>query len=82
MGQWRDETIVLECGCKIGRSGKGMWFYDFICDKHVPDCQTDGHYDYDKAMLMTQKLNQDMREKERKEREARKCQDQASQSSS
>jgi hypothetical protein len=71
VSNWREEVQVLECGCKIGRTGKGgQWFYDYLCDKHVKDVQdAEGHYSYDKALAMTEKLNKEMKENARKEKE-------------
>ena len=62
MSAVREEIQILECGCKLGRSNKGPWFYDFICEKHIKDVQTDGHYDYDKALKMTEEINRKLKE--------------------
>lgn len=61
MGKWRDETIELECGCKVGRSSQGVWFYDFICEKHIPNVQVDGKFNYEKSLEFTKKLNEEMK---------------------
>jgi len=65
MGKWREEVKVLPCGCKIGRSNNGLWFYDYICEKHLPCVQTNGKYDYEKALKFTEELNRRMRKKEK-----------------
>ena len=73
MSGWREEIIILKCGCKIGRSGKGPCFYDFICEEHLIEVlDAEGHYDYDKALAFTDKLNKDMRQKEKMENEQHK----------
>jgi len=61
MGKWRDETKELPCGCRIGRSKAGPWFYDFICEKHLEEIYVDGKYSYEKATELTDKLNEDMK---------------------
>ena len=61
MGKWREEAKVLPCGCKIGRSGKGPWFYDFYCDSHVEEVRTNGRFDYDKSLKYLKKLNKEMK---------------------
>ena len=62
MGKWREEVKILLCGCKVGRSKAGQWFYDFICEEHLKEVYVDGKYSYDKATEMTDKLNRDMKE--------------------
>jgi len=60
----REEARILDCGCKIGRTG-GPWFYDYLCEEHVKEVQgKDGKYSYNKALSLTVKLNKIMREKE------------------
>lgn len=58
---FREEVKILECGCKIGRAEGGLWFYDFICEKHLPEVQENGHYSYEKAIKLTEKLNAEIR---------------------
>jgi hypothetical protein len=67
MSGWREEVKVFPCGCKVGRSANGMWFYDFICDEHIKEVRTDGHYDYDKAVKFTEEMNKRMKEEEKNE---------------
>ena len=73
MSNWREEIRVLPCGCKIGRSANGLWFYDFICEKHVKEVQENGHYSYDKALKMTEDLNKKLKEEETKEKAEKKA---------
>jgi hypothetical protein len=60
---FRDETKILPCGCKIGRADNGLWFYDYICDLHIPEVLKNGKYCYDKAIKLTEKLNKEMKER-------------------
>jgi len=64
MGKARDEVKVLPCGCKVGRSASGPWFYDFICDTHVPEVQVDGKFNYEKSLAYTEKLQKEMKYRE------------------
>jgi len=58
MGKWREEIKILACGCKIGRSKGGVWFYDFLCSVHVKDVyDKQGHYSIELAEKQTKKLN-------------------------
>jgi len=59
MSKWRKEVKVLNCGCKIGGQ-KGAWFYDYICENHLPEVQVDGKFNYDKSLEFTDKLNRAM----------------------
>lgn len=61
MGKWREETIVLKCGCKVGRSQQGVWFYDFICGEHLPNVQVDGKFNYNKSLKFTEELQKLMK---------------------
>jgi len=64
MGKAREEERILDCGCKIGRTG-GPWFYDYLCEEHVKKVQgKDGKYNYDKALALTEELNKMMKEEE------------------
>jgi len=62
MGEgFRDETKILKCGCKIGRSKGGLWFYDFLCLQHLKEVYNEkGQYSYDKHIVLTEKLNKEM----------------------
>lgn len=65
MGKWREEIKVLPCGCKIGKSSSnGLWFYDYICDTHLPNFQKRKKYCYEKALKMTEKLNKESAEED------------------
>jgi len=72
MGKWRDETKTLVCGCKIGRSASGMWFYDFICEEHIPKVQENGKFSLKKSEEFTEEMNKIMKEELKKKREALK----------
>ena len=61
MGKWREEEVTLKCGCKVGRSKLGLWFYDYICDKHVPNVQVDGKFNYEKSLKFTEELQKLMK---------------------
>jgi len=68
MSKWRDETKELPCGCKIGRSAGGIWFYDYICEIHLPEVlDKKGKYSFEKALELTEKLNKEMKELEKNE---------------
>lgn len=58
---FRDETRELPCGCKIGRSKGGMWFYDYICEIHLPEILENGKYSYKKAEELVKKLNEEIK---------------------
>ncbi len=59
---WREEVKTLECGCKVGRSKAGPWFYDFLCDTHVKEVyDKEGHYSIELAEKLTKKLNEEMK---------------------
>ena len=58
---FRDEAKILPCGCKIGRTKGGIWFYDYICEIHIPNVQKRGKYCYEKALKLTEKLNAEMK---------------------
>jgi len=60
----RDEERTLPCGCKIGRSKGGLWFYDYLCEIHVAFVYENGHYSPKKAEELTNKLNKEMKEHE------------------
>lgn len=60
----RDETRILPCGCKIGRSKEGLWYYDYICEIHLPEVLERGKYSFKKAEELTKKLNEEMKELE------------------
>lgn len=64
MGKWRDEVEILECGCKVGRSKGGVWFYDFLCEEHVKGVYEGKKYSSEKAEEMTAKLNEQMKMRE------------------
>lgn len=73
MSGFRDEVKVLPCGCKIGRSKGGMWFYDYLCEIHVGMVyDEEGHYSLKLAEELTKKLNEEMKELERKKRNEEK----------
>jgi len=74
MGKWRDETKTLVCGCRVGRSGSGQWFYDFICKYHLKGFYFDGKYSYEKALEMTEKLNRQMIERKFRPDQCPDCQ--------
>lgn len=58
----RDEVKILECGCKIGRSKQGLWFYDFICEKHLSEVQGEnGLFSAKKSEEFTNKLNEEIK---------------------
>jgi hypothetical protein len=57
---FRDESRTLSCGCKIGRTKGGLWFYDYICEIHLPNVLKNGKYNYEKALKLTEKLNAEM----------------------
>jgi len=57
MGKWREETKILSCGCKIGKTGKGPWFLDYYCKTHVEEVRTNGRFDLEKAFKYLEKLN-------------------------
>ena len=61
MGKWREETKELSCGCKIGRSGKGPWFYDYYCEEHVKAVQTNGRFDYEKSLKELERMQGTMK---------------------
>jgi len=62
MGKWRDEVKILACGCKIGRSKQGLWFYDFLCETHVKKVYDGkGHYSLKLAEEMTKAINEAMK---------------------
>lgn len=64
---FRDESIELPCGCKIGRSKGGLWYYDYLCEIHLPEVlDNSGRYSFEKAEELTRKLNEEMREIEKK----------------
>lgn len=70
LGKWRDEVKVLDCGCKIGRSKQGLWFYDYLCEIHVAMVYDDeGHYSLKQAEELTKKLNEEMKNAEKEETE-------------
>jgi len=62
MSKWRENILVLECGCKIGGNKSGPYFYDFICEKHIKRVQVKGKYNYEKALKLTDELNRKIRE--------------------
>jgi len=53
----RDETVILACGCKVGRSGGGQWFFDYLCDEHVKMVRDKNGYNFEKASELTRTLN-------------------------
>jgi len=71
MSKWREEIKTLECGCKAGRSKKGLWFYDFICEKHLSEVQDEkGHFNYEKSLKFTELLQEKIKDlKKEKEKD-------------
>lgn len=66
MSKAREETKTLDCGCRIGRSKGGPWFYDYLCEIHVPMVyDEEGHYSIKRAEIMTHLLNEEMKRKEK-----------------
>lgn len=61
MGKWREEEVILPCGCKVGRSQQGLWFYDFICEEHLQNVQVDGKFNYEKSLEFTEMLQKAMK---------------------
>ena len=62
MSPWREETKTLVCGCKIGRSKGGPWFYDYLCEIHCSMVYDEkGHYSLEKAEELTKKLNEEIK---------------------
>lgn len=70
MSKWREEEIILPCGCKIGRTGKGNpYYYDYLCEIHLPEVlDNEGHFSYEKSVALTNKLNKEMKELEKQSR--------------
>jgi V8-like Glu-specific endopeptidase len=66
MSKARDSVIELECGYKLGGNKGGPYYYDYLCEKHVKEVQTNGKYDYDKAVKLTDELNRKVRKGELK----------------
>lgn len=60
--KYREETIILPCGCKVGGNKGGPYFYDFICEKHLPEVQENGKFSYAKSEIAIKKLNEKMKE--------------------
>ena len=58
----REETKILDCGCKIGRSKGGIWFYDYLCEIHVGEVYDEsGEYSIEKAEELTRRMNEIMK---------------------
>lgn len=55
------ESRELPCGCKISRSGNGMWFYDYLCEIHIAEVIERGRYSEKKAEELVKKLNEEMK---------------------
>ena len=56
-----EEKRKLPCGCLVGRSVEGRWFYDYICDVHVKEVYDEnGKFSYDKHMALTERLQKEM----------------------
>jgi hypothetical protein len=55
------EVKTLPCGCKVGKSGEGSWFYNYICNQHVKAVyDKDGHYSFDLQIALIKKLNEEL----------------------
>jgi len=62
MGKWREEVKELPCGCKVGRSKSGPWFYDYLCEVHVGEVYDENErYSPKLAERLTEKLNEQMK---------------------
>ena len=56
------ETRTLPCGCIIGKTKKGAWFYQHLCEIHIPEILKNGEYSYEKEVELTRKLNAEINE--------------------
>lgn len=64
MSGWREEVYTFSCGCKVGRSKGGPWFYDYLCELHVKEVYDEkGNYSLELANKLTEKMNEIMKKR-------------------
>lgn len=65
MSKWREEIFEFSCGCKVGRSKQGPWFYDYLCEIHVAEVYDEkGKYSLELAEQLTKRMNEIMTKRE------------------